>query len=65
MCRSQRINGLKGFAPLRSENGYRLCPLWSEFGYGFRGKMNAKLKSDRRIPNGIKETCLLAFYCKQ
>ena len=25
------------FAPFWSENGYRLCLFWPEFGYGFRG----------------------------
>ena len=24
------------FEPFWCENGYRLCPFWSEFGYGFR-----------------------------
>ena len=26
----------RGFAPFLSENGYRLCPFWSGFGYGNR-----------------------------
>ena len=25
------------FVPFWSQNGYRLCLFWSEFGYGFRG----------------------------
>ena len=41
------------FAPFQFENGYRLCPFWSEIGYGFRGRYTVVFYEyiDRLVPN--------------
>ena len=31
-----------GFGSVWSENGYTLCPFWSEIGYGFRENYGSK-----------------------
>ena len=56
------------FVPFWSQNGYRLCLFWSEFGYGFRGnkyllfqfQMKTMIKKERVISEFDMAFCWLS-----
>ena len=47
------------FVPFWSQNGYRLCLFWSEFGYGFRE--NKYLSFQFQMKTMIKKERVMAF----
>ena len=47
------------FLPFWSQNGYRLCLFWSEFGYGFRE--NKYLSFQFQMKTMIKKERVMAF----
>ena len=55
MCRPAQKG--RGFTPFWSENGYRLCLFWSEFGYGFRGNAWTYMSSQFQMNKKERVIC--------